>query len=367
MTYEGSGVNYFDLDKFKVACQSRAKKTSGNAERLGLRALESTRGESFFALWEHVRGNVHRHWGGVEEGLGTKSLVADAMALLTKKPWYRGLGQDTVGMIANDLITGGIMPAAIFMHVAVESGEWFRNMERSQDLIEGWGEACDLARAVWAGGETPSLKGIIVPETVLLSGSAFGAVKGRTLIQQEAIRDGDAIIIIESSGIHANGLTLARSIADKLPGGYLTPMSDGRLYGEALLDPTHIYVGLVEDCLDAGVDIHYAVNITGHGWRKFMRATMPFRYVIEKMPTQLPIFDFIQQNGPVDIAEMYGNYNMGAGFALYVSESDVEKVIAVASAQGLKAFRAGHITTGEKQVEIQPIGLAFTGKTLEVR
>jgi phosphoribosylformylglycinamidine cyclo-ligase len=176
---------------------------------------------------------------------------------------------------------------------------------------------------------------------------------------------GDRIVIIESSGIHANGLTLARTIAEKV--GYNATLSDGRLYGEALLDPTHIYVGLIEDCLSAGLDIHYAVNVTGHGWRKLMRHPLPFSYVVDTLPTQLPIFDFIQENGPVDENEMYGNLNMGAGFAVYVPEGDVEQVIAVAEGLGLCAFNAGVIEEGDKKVVIKPKGIEFLGKSLEVR
>ncbi len=125
----------------------------------------------------------------------------------------------------------------------------------------------------------------------------------------EKICHGDMIVLLESSGIHANGLTLARKIAQKWAtpdnpfAGYLKVLPTGRTYGEALLDPTHIYVGFVEDCLNDGIDIHYAVNVTGHGWRKFMRATQPFTYVIDKLPEQHSVLDFIQEHGPVEVAE----------------------------------------------------------------
>jgi phosphoribosylformylglycinamidine cyclo-ligase len=183
-----------------------------------------------------------------------------------------------------------------------------------------------------------------------------------------AIEHGDAIILLASSGIHANGLTLARALADALPGGYLTELADGRTYGETLLDPTHIYVGLIEDCLDRGVRIHYAVNITGHGWRKLMRADAPFAYAIETLPRPLPIFDFIQRHGAVDDREAYGNLNMGAGFALYVPEADVATVLDVARNAPFAAWRAGHIErSGEKKVVIGPKAIEYRGSTLAVR
>ena len=209
---------------------------------------------------------------------------------------------------------------------------------------------------------------MVVPEAVVLSGSAIGIVKPKERLIAGPILHGDVVVIIESSGIHANGLTLARKIADKLPEGYLTKLSDGRTYGETLLDPTHIFVGLVEDCLNAGVSIHSAINVTGHGWRKFMRAVQPFTYVIDRLPGQLPIFDFIQEHGPVDDQEAYANFNMGAGFALYVSEADADAVLEVAASHKLGALRAGYIERSDgKKVVIKPKGLEYSGATLGVR
>jgi phosphoribosylformylglycinamidine cyclo-ligase len=372
MTYAATGVDYDAMDPFKIACQRRAALTEKNARRLGFNPISSSRGESVFLMEEATylvdqsRGVLIGH---VEEGLGTKNLVADAMYQATSKSYYDQIAQDTVAMIVNDAATGGVFPVGLAMHLAVGESSWFDDEVRATDLVNGWGDACDNARCVWSGGETPTLSGIIVPGTALLSGSAFGVVKrGHRPINQENIQHGDAIVIIESSGIHANGLSLARKIASKLPDGYLTKLSDGRTYGEALLDPTHIYVGLVEDCLDQGVDIHYAVNITGHGWRKLMRPTESFGYVIGQLPTQQPIFDFIQQHGPVDDHEAYGNLNMGAGFALYVSESQVDKVLEVGKTLGLRAFYAGHIEQSDaRHVRIKPKGLAYGSNMLAVR
>jgi len=272
-------------------------------------------------------------------------------------------------MIVNDMITLGALPLSVAMHLAVGVSSWFSDEERCGDLINGWKKACELARCTWGGGETPTLKGIVHPDAVVLSGSSVGVVKPKTrLINAANIQHGDAIVIIGSSGIHANGLTLAREIAEKLPKGYLTKLSDGRLYGEALLDPTMIYVPLIEDCFNEGVDIHYAVNITGHGWRKLMRATQPFAYIIDPIPVLHPVFSFIQEHGPVDNQEAYANLNMGAGFALYVRDCDVRKVLTIASRLGMSALRAGTIEASKvKKVIIHPLGLEYLGSTLGVR
>jgi len=389
MTYAGVGVKYDTMDTFKRACQKAGLETSGNITRLNggeFQEFEASRGESAYLIEAAKSYLAH-----VEEGLGTKNRVADIMYTITGKSYYDQIAQCTVAMIVNDMITVGALPLSVAMHIAVGISDWFSDEKRTQDLVNGWKKACDLARCVWGGGETPTLKGLPYP---ILSGSAMGIVKPKQrLIQGEKIRHGDAIVIIESSGIHANGLTLAQEIAKKiakshdarwrkflrfffpnlvpskkaLRKAYLTKLSDARTYGETLLDPTHIYVGLVEDCLNAGVDIHYAVNITGHGWRKLMRATQPFTYVIERLPRKLPIFEFIQQHGPVDDAEAYGNLNMGAGFALYVPGPDVLLVLDIAKQLGYHAFYAGDIERGEKKVVIKPKDLEFTADTLAVR
>jgi phosphoribosylformylglycinamidine cyclo-ligase len=291
------------------------------------------------------------------------------MYQLTGKSYYDHIAQCTVAMIVNDMITLGALPLSVAMHLAVGVSSWFNDEKRCVDLIEGWKKACKLARCTWGGGETPTLKGVIHPDAVVLIGSAVGVVKPKNrLINAANIQNGDAIVLIGSSGIHANGLTLAREIAGRLPNGYLTKLSDGRTYGEALLDPTIIYVPLVEDCFKEGVEIHYTVNITGHGWRKLMRATQPFAYVIDQTPVPQPVFSFIQEYGPVDDQEAYANLNMGAGFALYVRENDVPKVLAVAHSLSMSALRAGTIEENHvKKVVINPLGLEYLGSTLGVR
>jgi len=364
MTYAATGVDYEAMDPFKRQAQQAGRETTTNILRLGYSEVEMSRGESAYLMDAGDYYVAH-----VEEGLGTKNLVADAMHRFTGESYYDRIAQCTVAMIVNDMITLGALPLSVAMHLAVGASGWFSDEKRCGDLIQGWKKACELARCVWGGGETPTLKGIVDPIAAVLSGSAVGVVKPKSrLIDAANIRHGDAIVIIGSSGIHANGLTLAREIAEKLPNGFLTKLSDGRIYGEALLDPTIIYVPLVEDCFIKGIKIHYAVNITGHGWRKLMRATQPFAYIIEHVPVPHPVFSFIQEHGPVDDREAYANLNMGAGFALYVREGDVEKLLHIARSLSMPALRAGTIEASKvKRVTIQPLGLEYIGSTLGVR
>src|SRR4030043_320687 len=364
MTDAGVGVDYEAMDPFKRLAQLAGRETATNILRLGVSEVEMSRGESAYLMDAGDHYVAH-----VEEGLGTKDLVADAMYRLTGKSYYDHIAQCTVAMIVNDMITLGALPLSVAMHLAVGVSSWFSDEERCGDLIHGWKKACELARCTWGGGEPPTLKGIVHPDTAVLSGSAVGIVKPKSrLINAANIQDGDAIRIIGSSGIHANGLTLAREIAEKLPNGYLTKLGDGRLYGEAFLDRTTIYVPLVEDCFNEGVEIHYAVNITGHGWRKLMRATQPFAYIIDHIPVPHPVFSFIQEHGPVDDQEAYANLNMGAGFALYVRESDVRKVLTIAPLLGMSTSQAATIESSKvKRVIINPLGLEYLGSTRGVR
>lgn len=367
MTYAGTGVDYEAMDPFKRAAQELASQTTHNIDRLGgIRGIDETRGESVYIFEDG--GRVYGH---VEEGLGTKSLIADAMYKLTGILHYFGdISQDCVAMIVNDMITLGIQPFGCAMHLAVGESEWFKDQKRSQWLLAGWKKACDMAGCTWSVGETPTLKGIVVPGTFVLSGSAIGRRKLRQNLNigPAAIEKGDIIIFLGSNGLHANGATMAREIADKLPDGYLAKLDNGECFGNELTKPTHIYTQFVEMCIDQGVDIHYGVNITGHGWRKLMRAPQPFAYIIEEVPEVPPVLKFMQERGPVSDEEAYGNWNMGAGFALYIPGKDVRKVIKLGRVADFAVMYGGHIDeSAEKKVVIKPNGIEYLGASLGVR
>ncbi|MBI2474733.1 MAG: phosphoribosylformylglycinamidine cyclo-ligase [Candidatus Taylorbacteria bacterium] len=266
------------LDPYKILAQKKAMETD-QLMRFGFKPVLWSRGESVFL--------IDTPWGYIAfviEGLGTKCLAADAIAELAQKlevilgkTFYDQVAQCNTAMTYNDMITLGALPLAYCQYAAVSSGNWFKNEKRSNDLAEGTKQGCVKAGCVWAGGETPGLNGIIMPGTIDLAGGAVGWIAPKERVFSPAkIKHGDVILLIYSSGIHANGLTMARELVTRLPEGYLTKLPDGRTYGETLLDPTFIYVDLIEQCFKRGADIHYAVNVTGHGWRKLMRANRNF-------------------------------------------------------------------------------------------
>lgn len=369
LDYHSSGVNYDVLDEFKRHCQRSAATTTGLLARHGCTEPAGIRGESAYLLETPDEYLAH-----VEEGLGTKNLVADALIKLNGESHYHAIGVDTVASIVNDLITVGALPISIAMHAAVGSASWFENTTRARDLAEGFAEGCRQSGAVWGGGETPALKNLICDDTIVLAGSALGRIKPKELRITGQLQPGDAMVFLASSGIHANGLTLCRDLAARLPQGYLTPVADGVNFAQALLAPTRIYVPFIQACQEAGVKLKYAVNLTGHGWRKLMRLDEPWIYRCSRLAPPLPVFDFIAQHAGLDARGMYGTFNMGVGFAVYVSMVEALNCLEIARQLNLPAWIGGVIEPGQdaagkprRAVEIEPLGIAFEGDTLNIR
>src|SRR3954454_18130768 len=172
LSYEQSGVDYDQLDAFKRACQRAAAPTAEALAAHGLREPPGIRGESAYLIETPDEYLAH-----VEEGLGTKNLVADAMLAKTGKSYYRNIGIDTVATIVNDLVTTGALPLAVAMHAAVGDAAWFTDPKRADELAAGFADGCRQAGAVWGGGETPALRGVVNEATIVLAGSAVGRVR----------------------------------------------------------------------------------------------------------------------------------------------------------------------------------------------
>lgn len=366
LSYESSGVRYDQLDAFKRACQQAARATAPLLRDHGYSEPAATRGESAYLMEAEDHFLAH-----VEEGLGTKNLVADAVYAATGECFYREIAIDTVATIVNDLITCGARPISVAMHAAVGDSGWFADATRMRALVEGWAEGCRLAGAVWGGGETPTLRGIVEPNGIVLAGSAVGMIEPKALRITGEVRDGDAIIFLASSGVQTNGLTLCRAIAERLPAGYQTPIGhgDGRTYGQALLAPSVIYVAFVRECQRRGLPLNYVAHVTGHGWRKLMRLEEPFVYEITTPREPLALFKFLEEAGPIERREMYATFNQGVGFAAFVSADKTDAVLAAAAATGYDAWLAGRVRKrgARKAVEVPSLGLTFEADTLQVR
>lgn len=363
LSYEDSGVNYASLDPVKKSAQQAAASTSENLEKFGFKEISSSRGDSAY-VWEE--GSSYKAF--VMEGLGTKNLVADEMRKITGKTYYEAIAQDVVAASTNDLLVVGAQPLVVNAFWGVGKSEWLDDKERTRDLVEGWAQACNLAGASWGGGETPTHQGIVYPDVIDLGSACVGIINPKErLTLGDKIQAGDAIIFIYSSGIHANGLTLARKIAERLPEGYATKLPDGRMYGEALLTPTYVYAKAISHLFNQGIDLHYMIHITGHGFRKIMRAKEEFNYVIDRLPDVDQLFKFIQKESAMSDEDMYGTFNMGAGFALILPPEEVDKACRIITDAGFKAITAGHVEEGQKQVVIKSLNITFKSESLNIR
>src|SRR5581483_9973346 len=262
------------------------------------------------------------HIASVQEGLGTKSVIARAIYEATGVSHLGAVAQDTVASVIDDLISSGATPAVINAYWSSSSYDWLTDPKLATDFIKGWRAACDAVPVTWGGGETQSLPGIIIDDELEFAGSAWGVIRDkRRLVQGRNLQPDDAVVLLESSGVHANGISLIRKIAAGLPDGYDTQLTDGTKLGETVLKPTHLYARVVTALLDAEFDVHYLSNITGHGWRKLMRAEPDLTYRMHTMPPVEPVFDFIAEQSGNDAHEMYGTFNMGAGYAIYLPQT----------------------------------------------
>lgn len=362
ISYSIVGDNYDTKDPVKKLAQNAALGTIIKNDK-DFKEISDTRGESAF-VWRQGSNLM----ASVIEGLGTKNLVADEMQKITGKTYYYVIGFDTVATIINDLITVGAKPRVIHAYWAIEDNSWFKDTKRMKDLISGWQKACQFSKATWGGGETPTLKGIGKKDTVDLGGCAVGVIKKeKHLITDKKIKNGDRILLLKSNGINSNGLSLARAVAKKLKKGYGEKLSNGKFYGDAILTKTNIYANLIQDLLNAEINIHYISNITGHGLRKIMRARGKFTYVIEKLFKPQEIFSFIQKQANLTDFEIYQILNMGQDYAIFVDQKDVDKTQKIISKNKFQSIDAGYVQKGPRQVLIKPKGITYKSETLNLR
>jgi len=363
LSYEQAGVQYELIDPLKVAAQRAAAATGAHLAVHGFAEVAASRGESAYVV------DVGPFYiASIVECLGTKTLVADEMQRLTGRSRYDAIAQDTIAMAINDLVTVGATPLVVQAYWAAGGSDWFTDAARAQALVAGWKQACDTCGVAWGGGETPALAGIIEAGRIDLAAACTGLVNPKERLSLgEKLGPGDAIVLLAASGIHANGLSLARKLAERLPQGYLTEVAPGLNFGDALLAPTVLYSPVTEALWAAGIPVHYAANITGHGWRKLLRHPKALTYRIQRVPPVPPVLRFIQQQARHDDAEAYGTLNMGAGFALFVPAADAARAVAVAQGAGVPAWVAGVVEAGAKRLLIEPLGVEFSGDALQLR
>ncbi|HEV2998399.1 MAG TPA: AIR synthase-related protein [Solirubrobacteraceae bacterium] len=361
-SYSAAGVDYDTLDAGKRMAMAKALATSPLLAARGGRALEDSRGEPAFVFELGAQTLAF-----VIEGLGTKSMIARRVHEDLGVNRFAEVAYDTVAAILGDLCCVGALPLVVNAYFATGGSGWYREGERARALLEGWERACVDAGCAWGGGESPSLTGLVAEEEVELAGAAVGVVPaGRAAILGQELAPGDEIVLVGSSGLHSNGASLARLIAERLPGGYATALPSGRTFGEALLDPSVMYAPLVAAALERGLPITYISHITGHGLLKLMRPARELTYRISELPPVPEVLGFLVERAGLDEERAYSTFNMGAGYALYCGAGAGETLVGLAGELGLGAILAGAVEEGPRRVLLDPVGVCYESARLEL-
>ena len=274
------------------------------------------------------------------DGVGTKLKLAFMMDK------HDTIGQDVVAMCVNDVLAQGAKPLFFLDYVAVGKN----HPEKIAQIVKGVADGCVLADCALIGGETAEMPDMYDVDEYDIAGFTVGAVEKSRMIDGTKTESGDVVIGLQSSGVHSNGFSLVRKLIFKdhdldLKEKYTL----SRPLGDALLEPTRIYVRPVSKVLEE-VDVHGVAHITGGGFYENMpRCLKPGLGIkINKGSWEIPeIFPFLQKLGDVDEKDMYNVFNMGIGMILVVAENDVERTMEILAANGEKPSVIGTVTDGE--------------------
>jgi len=280
------------------------------------------------------------------DGVGTKLKLA---FLLDK---HNSVGIDCVAMCANDIACAGGEPLFFLDYIACG-----KNLpERIAEIVSGVANGCEQCGAALIGGETAEMPGFYPEDEYDLAGFAVGIVDEKDLITGKNIAEGDRLLGIASSGVHSNGFSLVRTVFDMTLESLNTYYEElGKTLGEALIEPTKIYVNAIKSVKNAGVTIKGCSHITGGGFYENIPRILPdnMHAVIEKDSYRLPaIFSMLQKAGNIEEKAMYNTFNMGVGMVLAVSPEEQEATIRAIAKADESAFVIGTVINGEKGITI---------------
>lgn len=280
------------------------------------------------------------------DGVGTKIKLA---FLLDK---HDTVGIDCVAMCVNDVACAGGEPLFFLDYIACGKNY----PEKIATIVKGVAEGCKLSDCALVGGETAEHPGLMPEDEYDLAGFSVGVCEKKDLIDGSTIKAGDVLIGVASSGVHSNGFSLVRKIFDMTKESLNTYYDElGKTLGEALIEPTRIYVHMMKSVKNAGVKVKGCSHITGGGFYENVPRMLPEgkRAVIEKNSYEVPaIFKLMQKKGQIDDQMMYNTYNMGLGMVLCVDPADVDKTLEAVKASGETPYVVGKIEDGEKGVTL---------------
>jgi phosphoribosylformylglycinamidine cyclo-ligase len=279
------------------------------------------------------------------DGVGTKADIARRTGMV------EGLGFDLVAMVADDLAAAGAQPIAMTDYIAVGK----LDVDRVEAIVESITDACDEADIALLGGETAEHPGVMAADQFDISATALGIVEMGEEVDPGSVESGDVIVGVMSPNLRSNGFSLVRAIvASDLPLDDDFPDTT-RSTAEVLLDPSIVYSPAIVNML-ARVQPHGLAHITGGGLPGNVIRVLSEgnRAVIERSRWQIPhVFNVLQKVGGVPPGDMYRTFNMGIGFVAVVAESDVDATLRAFETSELEAGVIGHITEGDRGVEIR--------------
>ena len=280
------------------------------------------------------------------DGVGTKLKIA---FLMDK---HDTVGIDCVAMCVNDIICCGAKPLFFLDYIACG-----KNIpEQIEQIVKGVCEGCVQAGCALIGGETAEHPGLMPEDEYDLAGYCTGIVDKAKIIDNGTMRAGDVVIALPSTGVHSNGFSLVRKVFDVENADLKAPVAElgGRSLGEALLEPTRIYVKPVLALLKE-VAVKGISHITGGGFYENIPRSIPdgLGAKIDRSKVRvLPVFDLIAKKGGVSERDMFNTYNMGVGMSLVVAQEDAEKALAILKEQGEDAYLIGEIVESEEKITI---------------
>jgi phosphoribosylformylglycinamidine cyclo-ligase len=283
------------------------------------------------------------------DGVGSKVIVAEQLGRLDT------VGIDCIAMNVNDVICVGAEPIAVLDYIAVEEAD----PDALEQIARGLRQGAEDARVEIPGGELAVLPELIrghpSPRGFDLAGFCVGLVGLDAVVTGGAIEPGDAVVGIPSSGAHSNGLTLARKA---LPDLAETPSElGGRSVGDALLEPTVIYVRAIMDLLASEVEVRGLAHITGEGFLNLLRLDAPVGFEIDRPLPVPPLFELIAERAHVEPAELWETFNMGCGFCCVVPRDHAEAAVRLLSARHPGTAVIGRATSSDGLVELPLQGL----------
>ena len=282
------------------------------------------------------------------DGVGTKLKLAFLMDR------HDTVGIDCVAMCVNDVACAGGEPLFFLDYIACG-----KNVpEKIAAIVSGVAEGCKQAGAALVGGETAEMPGFYPIEEYDLAGFAVGVVDEKDLIDGKALKEGDVLLGMASSGVHSNGFSLVRKVFEEQMtaeglGTYYEEL--GGTLGETLLAPTKIYVKALAAVKKAGVRIKACSHITGGGFYenvpRMLRDGLRARIEKDSYPVP-PIFSMLREKGGIEEKIMYNTFNMGIGMVVALDAADVQKATEAMKEAGEQPFVIGSIVNGKKGVDL---------------